>query len=1798
MLVYNVHTSLGIVSFSLLTSLIFPAYAQVIPDGTSGTIAEQNGDRFEIEGGQRSGDGANLFHSFAAFGLEADQVANFVTTPEIQNILGRVTGGNASSIDGLIQVTGSSADVFLMNPAGIIFGETARLDVAGDFTATTAGAIEFESGWFEVLGDINGSAWTGEPIAVDFSGLDSGAIVNLGELTVAGDANLNLFGGTVLNAGTVSGGNVSLTAVSGGQTLQLSAAGNVLGLEVATDRVAGLGIAPIALPELLTGGHATAAGTLTIGEDGIVQLSGVPLGAGDSGVTGTIDVSGELGGVVQVLGDRVLLAGAAIDASGEQGGGAVYLGGEYRGGGTLPTAAITLVDADSTVNANATQIGDGGEVIVWADGTAGFFGEIMARGGALGGDGGFVETSGAGSLVFRGGVDVGADHGVLGSVLLDPTNITISSSASDPNDPANPPAIESQSTNPFAILASDYDGQDITINSAFLQAITGNVTLEATNDITLTSNLTFSGTGSITFKANADGLGSGAFIATNSSITAPGRNLTITGNGIDINSIDTSIFTANGVAGNVTLTSANHVSLGLLYATGGAGGTAGVVDIQAGGNLQKNGGIGEINLGGESGGSITINTVGNVNFDTLQGQGRPAITVNSGGSITLGMIDTHGGDVNLTTTGNVGNHDIKVTNQISTAINNFSSSTQAGNVTINSAGGILTPGINTSNSSSIDNNLRSGNITLSALNAISIGQFLSTHASGDNARSGNISVLQSESFNGGTSITSITNGTNSISGAVNIQSSGAILGYEMLTYGFGSGAQSGNITINGNSFNFNNIQAQSSQTAGNVAITTTGDLTIADLLLTPSSGATGTGGNITLTSGGNITANRVFSTAIGNAGDISFQAGGNLNLGNSGFINALSVSGDAGNVLLRAGTGSTNSLTIGSAIDAFSYNGAGGSGVNIQAGGNIQLGTIQTGASQGSTSGDVAIVSTNGNINLTQARSTINNVRSIGDITAAFPNDPSLNAIKDALSNLQTNVQAGLASSAPASNITLSAANGTITATGNLDTYSQSGAAGQVQITSGSGLTLRDVTSYGNTASGNLTITSTGAIATTDITTLASSGKSGNVTINGTSVASGNVSSIAGTGSGNITVTATDGTVTTRNLSTTTTSGSSGSVTVGGTGNVTTGNITSSTSGTGNSGNITVESSGGSVTTGDVTTESAGGNSGNIDFSALIDIITGNLTSSAGQSSGDITLDAGRDINTGDITSAAVEGDSGDISLTAGRDITAGDITSSSENGQSGNIGLVAGGNINTGNITTQDGQISLNADGTIATGDLSSDNVAIVNGELLETSIDTDNFATIATQQRETAIATIQADSSLNPNTLTATTTSSVSTLTSDTSDAAIVNETQSDVNSLAAFSSGFLSIQSTNVSLDTIIDFDDSRTNDYTQHFGGDGNLTGSVAATREAMANIEAQTGIRTGVVYVSLRDTAIDLSVITAADAPLTVSVPVDRTTLLDTVATYRNSLINARYRLLGRHNDYAAQLYDWLIRPIATDLEARGIDTLMLSLDVGLRGLPIAALYDGEHYLIERYSLSLIPSMGLVDTRYQPLSETAPMLAMGASEFTALSPLPAVPAELDTLVNHRRNGEIILNADFTRRNIIAERDRTPYPIVHLATHGEFNEGSLSNSYIQLWDERIGLDNIRELGWHDPPLELLVLSACQTALGNAEAEMGFAGLAVAAGVKTAIASLWYVDDAATFMLMTELYHHLAAAPIKADALRLAQLALMRGQVRITDGMLYADGIEEPIPLPASLSSVAGRDFSNPYYWSGFTAIGAPW
>src|SRR4028119_460154 len=149
-------------------------------DGT-GTLITPNGNRIDISGGTLSTDKANLFHSFSQFGFNQDQIANFLSNPSIRNILGRVTGGDASIINGLIQVSGGNSNLFLMNPAGIIFGSNATLNVPAAFTATTATGIGFGGeNWFNAFGTNNYQTLIGTPsqFALDLS--LPGVIVNAG----------------------------------------------------------------------------------------------------------------------------------------------------------------------------------------------------------------------------------------------------------------------------------------------------------------------------------------------------------------------------------------------------------------------------------------------------------------------------------------------------------------------------------------------------------------------------------------------------------------------------------------------------------------------------------------------------------------------------------------------------------------------------------------------------------------------------------------------------------------------------------------------------------------------------------------------------------------------------------------------------------------------------------------------------------------------------------------------------------------------------------------------------------------------------------------------------------------------------------------------------------------------------------------------------------------------------------------------------------------------------------------------------------------------------------------------------------------------------------------------------------------------------------------------------------------------------------------------------------------------------------------------------------------------------------
>jgi CHAT domain-containing protein len=216
--------------------------------------------------------------------------------------------------------------------------------------------------------------------------------------------------------------------------------------------------------------------------------------------------------------------------------------------------------------------------------------------------------------------------------------------------------------------------------------------------------------------------------------------------------------------------------------------------------------------------------------------------------------------------------------------------------------------------------------------------------------------------------------------------------------------------------------------------------------------------------------------------------------------------------------------------------------------------------------------------------------------------------------------------------------------------------------------------------------------------------------------------------------------------------------------------------------------------------------------------------------------------------------------------------------------------------------------------------------------------------------------------------------------------------------------------------------------------------------------------------------------------------------------------------------------------------------------------------------------------------------------MGRSDFKDinLNPLPAVPVELSNITNNFGSGNPFLDQKFTLNSLQSKRTATPFGIIHLATHGKFETEDSSNSYIQLWDQKLPLKQIRKLGWNNPPVELLVLSACYMAVGDEKAELGFAGAAAHTGVKSVVASLWSVSDEGTLGLMSEFYHQLKSAPIKAEALRQAQIAMLKGQVYLEKGQLHWLGGTEP--LPPNLSQ--NKKLSHPYYWSAFTMIGNPW
>jgi len=1180
-------------------------------DGT-GTQVNQTGGDHTITGGSFSADQQNLFHSFTEFTLLTGESATFITDPTVLNILSRVTGGNPSLIDGLLQVSGSNANLLLMNPSGVLFGPNSALNLGGSFTTVTADQVNFTTGAFGTVGTPDYSALVGNPQIFTFSADSPGSVVNGGTLAVPTGEAVILLGGQVINTGTIAApaGDILISAVDGNRRVRITQEGMLLNLEVAAlpaaAAVSPLPFTPLSLPELLTGNAIAEAAGVTVDADGSVRLTdgevALPIASGTAIATGRLDTrSDTVGGNLTVLGETVGLLAAVLDASGTTGGGSIRIGGDYKGEGPLPTATVTVVDGASSLTADAIETGDGGDVIIWSDQTTRSYGTLSARGGAIAGDGGLVETSSRGVLETQGVPDVSAPAGNNGLWLLDPATIElINGTGGNFNQATLPPTVFSPLassgtsfinlndintalangnvsivTSPFDPSATD--GSIVFSDGFVFTAGDGNVlSLEAVGDILVENSVDVLSSANISLRADSDGDGSGRVVIS-SFFSTSGGDITITGQSLTTAPAIESFFPISSNGGNISLRSDT--------------GDIEVVAIDA-------------SLFGNVGGNITITTP-----QFLRVTSSPSIETTGGASITI----THGGNG-------------------------------------------ITP--------------------------FSVGD---------------------ASVNG--TFERIANGNNTI--------------------------------------------------------------------------ATGQ----------------------------SFL--GNFSLGNIGIFTNVAGGEDP---------------------------------------------------------------------------------------------DPGSDGSPDSLS----------------------------------DTFD--------------------------------------------------------------------------------------------------------------------------------------------------------------DFDCV---------------EGCDDLDSGLD-------------DSFDEGLDEG---------------------------FFDDDIFEEDLEAEDFEDEDFEDEDFDE--------EGFDETVDNFDGEEVSNEFDEISYDDWEFDDSLYADEFV------------DYFDLPAVSEPD--------FTAGSDTLQL----LADLIGVPPALV--YARF----------VPAGAETLA-LRSQT--KQGLPVAPQPTDTLQLILVTPEGQPQQIRVP--EATREKVTAAVRQLQIELTDRTRRRTNAYlepAQALYGWLVRPLESKLEAAEIGHLSFIMASGLRSLPLAALHDGDQFIIENYTVGLMPSLALTDTRYTDLRQ-APVLAMGASEFTDQPDLPAVPFELNTIVEQLRPGTRNLNETFTPPNLVTQRRAAGYSILHLATHGEFRTGGPENSYIQFWDQRLALNQIQRLQLNDPPLELLVMSACRTALGDSEAELGFAGLAVQAGVKSALATLWQVSDLETAGLMAEFYTQLGQQSYRAEALRQAQLAMLRGEVTVQDDRLIWSGGSQP--LPPELVGLRFGDTQHPYFWSAFTLVGSPW
>ncbi|WP_341909105.1 YDG domain-containing protein [Polaromonas sp. YR568] len=1091
---------------SLLALLLGAAWqpASALPSGGEvvagqASIATTGGQSMQIT---QATDKAVL--NWQSFNIGAGQSVQFLQPGAASVALNRVIGDGASSIFGSLSANGQ---VFLINPAGVMFAPGAQVSVGGLVASSLAiGNDDFMAGRYRFSAGPAGAGPVENhgTIQTNRGGyvlLAAPQVSNAGSIAAEG-GSVGLLAGSRVSVDTSGAGLVRFSVDAAAARAAISNSGSIT---ASGGQVAVLASAMgDALATVINQSGVIRADT-AVERDGMIVLSG--------GSSGVVNVSGELsargtasgqtGGTVHVLGDKVALTdGARINTSGDAGGGTVLVGGNYQGQGPEQNASGTFVGEQVQINASAGRTGDGGKVVVWADHTTRFAGQIASAGGSESGNGGMAEVSGKQYLEYTGLADLTAARGATGTLLLDPSDITISTAANSGGLGTGPTFQNGTGTANLNIttLLGQLASANVIVNTSPGTGGSGN--------ITVANNIAYTGGTARTLTLAADGN-----IAVNAAITSSTASLST-----NLNAAGTTTFGAGGSlatrGGNVAITGTTK-SLGAIDTTGGTG--TGNFSITGTGAVSQ------------TSGALVI-------------KGATTLTAGTGNDITLDSATNNFASVSITSGNNVTLRDANAVALGASSVTGNLALTAAGAVTQTAA---LAVGGTTSLTAGAGNDITLSNTGNNFTGAVSV-------VSGRNVslRDANAAVLGASTVSGTLGVT--TAGSITQTGAL------AVTGTTTLVAGAAN-----NITLDNSGNNFatvaitsgNNVSLTDSNAlvlgtstiSGTLGVNTAGAITQSGTVV--ATGATtlaaGTGNNITL------------STATNNFSSVSITSGNNVTLRDANAV-ALGASSVTGNLALTtAGAvtqtgaltiGGTTSLTAGTTND-ITLNNTGNDftgAVSVVSGRNVTLQDANAAVLGTSTVSGTLGVTTAGSITQTGAVA----VTGVATLAAGTGNDITLGTATNNFAtvaitsgNNVTLRDSGVVivgASSVSGNLALTAA-GAVTQTGALTvggttsltagagndiTLSNTGNdfSGTVSVVSGRNVSLRDANAAvlgASTISGTLgvttagSITQTGALAVTGTTTLVA-GVANNITLDNSS---NNFATVAVTSGNNVSLT-------------------------------------------------------------------------------------------------------------------------------------------------------------------------------------------------------------------------------------------------------------------------------------------------------------------------------------------------------------------------------------------------------------------------------------------------------------------------------------------------------------------------------------------------------------------------------------------------------------------------------------------------------------------------------------------------------